>query len=280
MRIVGPRHAARTGLLWVGLLLSPGCGSSAADQTVVPAASWGSALAAVECAQIFGCCDAAERGHWGYSDEAQCRQIRGPKEQMNLDQVLATGWVTYDGKAARSCLDESLAAGCASIEANATIGIRGRSCPDVTRGTGKLGATCEDLDFICESANCLPGSGTCGPPRGCPNACDAGQFCDETTSACAPVKSDGAACRANDECTSPSVCRTGVCGAPLADGAPCSVATDCASAGCVHCSSTSAACGPLLPDGSPCTLATDCANGGCTGAVGSTVCAPRFCDGM
>lgn len=280
MRIVEPRRAASAGLCWLGLLLSAGCGSGAADPTVVPSQSWGSAVAAVECAQIFGCCDATERGRWGYSDEAQCRQMLGPKEQMNLDEVIATGWVTYNGKAARSCLDESLAAGCTSIQFNATVGIRGPSCPNVTHGTGKLGAPCEDLDFICESSNCLPGPGTCGPPRGCPTACDPGQFCDGATSACAPVKPDGAACLANDACQSPSVCRTGVCGPPLPDGAPCSLATDCAGGSCVHSSSTSAACGPPLPDGSPCTVTTDCANGGCTGAVGSAVCGPRFCDGM
>ncbi len=280
MRIVEPRRAASTRLCWLGLLLSPGCGSSAVDPTVVPAASFGSALAAVECAQIFGCCDATERGHWGYSDEAQCRQVRGTKEQMDLDQLLAIGWVTYNGKAARSCLDESLAAGCANIQANASVGIRGTSCPDVTHGTGKLGAPCEDLDLICESSNCLPLSGTCGPPRGCPGACDAGQFCDGLTDTCAPLKADGATCGGNSQCESPSVCRTGVCGPPLPDGALCSVAADCASASCVHSSSTSAACGPPLPDGSPCTVTTDCASGGCTGTAGSAVCGPRFCDGM
>src|SRR5436309_8366254 len=118
MRIAAPRRAANAGLCWLGLLLSQGCGSSAADPTVVPAASWGSAVAAVECTQIFGCCDATERGQWGYSDEGQCRQMLGPKEQMNLDQLLALRWVTYDGKAARSCLDESVAAGCTGIQFN------------------------------------------------------------------------------------------------------------------------------------------------------------------
>jgi hypothetical protein len=220
--------------------------------------------------------------HWPYADEAQCRQMIAAKEQMNLGQIVSMGLVTYDGKAARSCLDEATAAGCTQIQANATVGVRGPSCGKVAPGAGKQGSPCEDLDFICESSNCDPGSGTCAPPRPCWQVtCDPGHYCDATLPGCAPVKSDGAPCGSNTQCTSPSVCIAGVCGAPLQDGAACSSDTDCAIGSCVHTAPATAACGPRLPDGSPCDLTSDCASGGCASTTtSSAVCGRRFCSGV
>ena len=260
-----------------------GCGSSLpADPTVIPLGSWGREVAAVECAQIFGCCDATERMKWGYADETQCRQMIAAKQQMDLSQIVSMGLVTYDGKAARSCLDEATAAGCTQIQANAIVGVIGPSCPKVTHGAGKQGSPCEDLDFICESSNCDPGSGTCAPPRPCWQVtCDPGLYCDASLPGCTPVKTDGTPCGGNAECTSPSVCIAGVCGAPLQDGAACSSDSDCAIGSCVHTGPTATACGPRLPDGSPCVLTTDCASGGCAStATGGAVCGRRFCSGV
>jgi len=259
-----------------------GCGSNLpADPSLIPRASWGVELAAVECRQIFGCCDTTERMHFGYTDEAQCRSMLAPEMQKALDQVVDLGWVAYDGKAARRCLDESTATACLNIHANASVGIAGPSCPSVTRGLGQLGAVCEDLDFVCASSNCLASSGKCGPPRGCALPCADGQYCDPATSVCAPAKADGAACADNSECAPALVCRARACGAPLPDGSACSSSSDCANGSCVHTGLATASCGPLLPDGAPCQLTSDCANDGCTmNAAGQSVCGPRFCDGV
>ena len=208
----------------------------------------------MECRQIFGCCDATERMHFGYTDEAQCRSMVAAETQKALDQVVDARWVAYDGKAARRCLDDSTAAACLNIHANASVGIAGPSCPSVTRGLGQPGATCEDLDFICASSNCLPSSGTCGPPRGCAAPCTDGQYCEPATSACAPVKADGAACAEQLGMRALLVCRARVCGAPLPDGSACSSSSDCANGSCVHTGPATASCAPLLPDGAPCQL--------------------------
>ena len=65
MRAWGPA----SGLTWL-LAVGVGCGSGAPDPTIVPLSSWGAEAAAVQCAKIFGCCDAAERMYFGYASEA------------------------------------------------------------------------------------------------------------------------------------------------------------------------------------------------------------------
>ncbi len=261
------------------LCLWAACGTSAApDPSVIPRENWGTALAAVECGQIFGCCDSTERMHFGYLDEAQCRNMLAAKTQKDFDQIIALGWVVYDGEAARHCLDESVAATCSHIAANASVGVQGPSCPHVTRGALPLGAACEDLDFICESSNCV---GTCGPPRGCPASCVAGQYCDGTAGGCVPVKAEAAVCAGNVECDASLVCRLGVCGGPLPDGATCSSNSDCVNGACIRSGPTTAACGAPLPDGALCAMSTECASGDCVSTgTGSSACGPRFCDGV
>jgi Dickkopf N-terminal cysteine-rich region len=271
------------GIFWL-LCLEAACGTSAGpapDPGVIPRQNWGTALAAVECGQIFGCCDSAERMHFGYVDEGQCRKMLAAKTQKDLDQIIADGLVVYDGEAARRCLDESVVAACSHIAANASVGIRGPSCPHVTRGALPLGAACEDLDFICESSNCLPGPGTCGPPRACPASCVVGQYCDATAGGCVPVKAEAAVCASNVECDASLVCRLGVCGGPLPDGATCSSNSDCVNGACIRGGPTTAACGAPLPDGAPCGVSTECASDNCASTgTGSSACGTRFCDGV
>lgn len=219
------------------------CGA-ASDPTMLPSSRWGAEWAAAECARIFSCCDAGERMRWPYVDEAQCRQQAAAEAQKSLDGVLSIGWVSYDAKAARRCVDDIATRSCTELTA---VGknLLGPSCIGVTRGTGPIGRACEDLDVICESSNCLAGSGTCGPTRGCNAICAAGEFCDPTLQACAPFKASGAACAGSGECAFPLTCQSsGVCATPRQGGEACGSTSDCASGSC-----TTGVCDAMLCDG-------------------------------
>lgn len=253
----------------------------AADPTIVPLASWASELAAVQCANVFGCCDSAELQAWGYADEADCRR-KVTDQQSALAQIVRQGLMVYDDKAARRCLDEVKGLSCAVVFGHPEASAVPPSCLVVTRGAGQLGAVCEDLDLACESANCLPSSGTCGPPRACPAACDAGQYCAEAAGGCTAAKPDGAACSLSLECVSPSVCYAGSCSPQQPDGTVCLADDNCLSGSCVRALDGSSACGGTLPDGSACYSDSACTSGTCIrrGASGGATCGPLFCDGV
>lgn len=223
---------ALVGRVWLAVL-ALGCGGgAAADPTRLPAARWGAEFAAAECARIFGCCDATERMRWGYADEAQCPEGGAADVQKYLDSVLSVGWVTFDEKAARRCVDGITTVACSDL---LPIGktLFAASCVGITRGTGKIGAICEDLDVICESSNCLSGSGTCGPTRGCTVTCAASEFCDTAAQACAALKTEATPCSGTNECVFPLTCQsTGVCAPGRQGGAACVSAADCASSSC------------------------------------------------
>jgi hypothetical protein len=208
-----------------------GCGSSApADPTVLPIGNWANEVAAVECGHLFGCCPAAVLMTRPWTDEAQCRQMVAAEVQTAVRDTIGQGIVTYDGKAARRCIDETAAVDCMHLPAWGIDSVLGPSCNHVFPGTFPLGAACEDLDVVCQSGNC---TGTCAPPRPCFDvSCDAGQYCDSALNVCAPMNADGAACAANIECTSPSVCVAGACGAPLPEGTPCASDNECTSGVC------------------------------------------------
>jgi len=235
--------------LSLGLFAVVGCGSNTpADPTVIPLGDWGREAAAVECAQIFGCCDATERVAIRYADEAQCREMIADLVQSGVTDAVRMGLVLYDGKAARRCIDETTAFDCLHLP-DVPLYLLGPSCRKVTPGASPAGSPCEDLDGICQSAVC---NGTCAAPGPCWNVtCDIGQYCEPALPGCAPVKADGAACADNFECTPPSVCMraTGVCGPPLSDGAACEVRGDCASSNCSGGTGSTQICQPRLCDG-------------------------------
>jgi hypothetical protein len=238
------RGRGSASLPWLLMLLTMACGG-AADPTVLPAARYGVEFATAECARIFSCCDANELSRWTFTDEAGCRQQAAMDAQASLDELLSAHFVTYDGKAARRCVDGIATVACADL---LVVGrsLFGPSCSGVTRGAGKIGAPCEDLDVICESSNCEPLSGTCGPTRGCSVVCGAAEYCDMTAQTCAPRKPDGAACAGDAaECVFPLSCQSsGVCASLRPGGAACQSTSDCASNSC-----TAGACDAKLCDG-------------------------------
>ncbi len=269
-----------TGLTFLLWLSAGGCGSNLApDPTIVPLGSWASELAAVQCADIFGCCDGAEQQYWGYADEADCRR-KVAEQQSGLAQTVRQGLIVYDGKAARRCLDEIDALSCAVTFGHGDPRIA-PSCAVVTRGAGQLGAPCEDLDLACESANCLPSSGTCGPPRACPATCGAGQYCDEAAGGCTAATPEGGPCWSSLQC-SPSVCYAGSCSPRQPDGTVCLADDDCLSGSCVRALDGYGACGAPQPDGTACYSDSACTSGTCArrSASGGATCGPLFCDGV
>ncbi len=183
------------------------------------------------------------------------------QEQSALSQTVAQGLIVYDAKAARRCVQETMAAPCTALF-SASGGQATPSCNAVVHGALPLGAACEDLDAICESGYC---TGTCSTRPGCPATCDAEQFCDTSTSACSPTHADGATCLNNDWCTAPSVCVITVCGPPIADGAACRDDTECASGACIVVTAQSTICGARLADGATCFRDQDCVSGACLG---------------
>ena len=257
MGTTAPVTAGLSGLL----ALAVGCGSGAPDPTVLPLGFWGAEHAAAACAKMFSCCDTGEQTTLRFADEAECRNMLGEAEQSAVSQTVAQGFIVYDSKAARRCVNETMAASCSAFFNDPDSGAP--SCNSVVRGALPLGAACEDLDVICESGYC---TGTCSPRPGCSAPCDAGQFCDLTTSACSPTKADGSSCHWNYECTAPSVCRMGVCGPPLADGTPnCQEDVDCASGRCTLATPDTTGCAAKLPDDNTCSRDEDCSSGACLG---------------
>ena len=239
------RGPVRVSGLSLILLAASACssGPGASDLTLLPAANWGTEYAAAICAKIFACCDAGELSTWNYADEAQCRQMAGMDIQANLTGLVSIGWVSYDAKAARRCVDEIKATACADL---LVVGknVLAPSCFLISRGTGEIGATCEDLDVVCRSSNCDISVGTCGPTRGCSTVCGINQYCDTTAQVCATWKAQGAACASGVECAPPLACLAGVCAPPQSGGAACTVADDCLSGAC-----EGAQCTPKVCDG-------------------------------
>ena len=156
------------------------------DPTVVPLGSWAE-VAAVRCAQIFGFRNATEQMHWGYADETQWQMIAAT-QQMNLNRIVSNGLVAgyRQGRAQLPRRSDRRRLHARKSRQTQPSGF-GHGVPQSEARSGKQGAPCEDLDFICESSNCAPSSGTCAPPRPCWQVtCDPRLYCDVTLPGCTP----------------------------------------------------------------------------------------------
>jgi hypothetical protein len=195
------------------------CGSGADDPTILSAQHWGAEFAAAECARIFACCEATENQvRANYADEAECRRIFATDQQTALDSALRYRELTYDGKAARRCVDELASLSCADLLPFGFV-LYAPSCYAVKRAPSNIGAPCS-------------------------TGCGLDEYCDATTQTCAPLKGAGAPCAGTAECAVPLICAAGICGPPLPGGAACATHRDCASSAC-----TTAVCYPKQCDG-------------------------------
>ena len=255
-----------------------------------------------------GCTSATPaRLNAGRCSAPSCRSNLGPARRASAGSNTTPG--RHGVAWTRSAANNS----CADVFSHGQPRFIAPSCADVSPGAGKLGATCEDLDVICESSNCLPSTGTCGPPRGCPADCDVGQYCDEIADGCTPLKTDGTACREQPRVrvaarpsagrwfagrlstTAPPADQTRTASAasassprrtpPAADhcsgnGEVCVRDEDCASGACVG-TAPALTCGAPLPDGARCAADSACVSGTLSDASAARRAHlwPPFCDG-
>lgn len=256
-----------------------GCSGSTESGDGVGEGNYGQQLASAICARIFSCCNAAEATQLGYTSEAQCASTLGSQEQTSLGQVLSTGMVRFDASAALTCIDDIAATSCAALFSDLGRLTTPVSCGAVIPGTGPTGAPCGNLDFVCESRDCE--SDYCAAPSCRTVTCPVGQYCDDTSLACAPGQPAGTACTYNAECDPSIVCRAGTCGAPLPDGSTCTEDTDCTSGACLPISgqTSGSVCNAPQPDGSPCTSSAECQSGRCNYASTGTTCGSPSCTG-
>jgi hypothetical protein len=216
--------------LWVYALLA-GCGGGGS----VTIDNLGTELASVSCSKMFECCSSAEIMNQfanitvdgqPITTEAQCESFAGglfaglltPEYKASI----AAGRITYDGDAARSCLDAMANLGCSSyamVNSKTSVVC---DTPFIIPQVGDGGACAEHYE--CTSGYCDGATdstdGTCKPMPAAGEACTFtcahglyGGF-DQTTGAevCQPVKANGEACTGDDQCDSDH-CESSTCAA-------------------------------------------------------------------
>jgi hypothetical protein len=184
-----------------------------------------------------------------------------PIKREQLQRAVASGRAKYDGRKARTCLDQSPfrnPSNCWGPSASVDLKVRLRAifrgapgppdCTQIFTGTVADGEAC-DLDAECANQKCIrdtckcaqtiPPGGPCRPHDFCPTGgftfcgvCPAGTRCTRggaTLPTCqppGPLKSAGAACFYDDDCQDALFCVAGQCSTPLALGASCDAAGD------------------------------------------------------
>lgn len=208
-----------------------------------------------------------------------------------------TGLVKYDAEAAAACMRGLRTRACddfkepvACLDVFFGTALEGEACGSCARGlTCTQGATCG----VCakrpppvplpaappcvgtiSSVTCAPNSacvnGVCVSPGPvgapcAPGPCEAGTFCDATTSKCARIPEVGEACVFPQLCRSGLTCLEGICVLVGEPGAPCVVASQCRTEVCLEgvCLARSAAGEPC--DGTRfCRDELECVAGLCT----------------
>jgi len=193
--------------LLVGLaLFAVGCGSISIDDYYKEAVK-------IECDFAVKCCGSMLYGTTYPSSQA-C--VTANESNTALDDAKAqikAGTLRYDGSAASSCIDatRSLFSSCSNTETPTGAKSLGSACQNVLVGTGKPGSICDTGDDTCQPGTyCEPtsgNSGTCTSYLKAGADCSDGpcdpdhDYCDDTTMKCTALKSKGAACTSDDECS-------------------------------------------------------------------------------
>lgn len=169
--------------------------------------------------------------------------------------------------------------------------VDGAYCPPDTgvcsplRGSGELCAGSDECGYGLACAGpsgmrmcqLLPGPGeACRFDLPCR---DEGVNCDTTTSTCAQVGVQGAACTSSVQCSPYYRCdfTAGTCAKGPSLGEPCASGSRCFEAG-TYCESATLTCAPVKADGMPCDSDLECESELCDFATATPVCAsPQLC---
>lgn len=195
--------------LLIGLaLLGVGCGSISIDD-------YYSSSVKNQCEFVVKCCGSMQNGATYASVDDCVAKTTDATALASVKAQITAGTLKFDGSAASSCVDStrSLLSSCsntvtASKEENAAD-----ECAKVLVGAKKIGASCDPTasDNGCNGteAYCASTGGTsgaCAPlaraGTDCTTAiCASDLYCDATTMKCTDLKSKGATCDSDDECS-------------------------------------------------------------------------------
>jgi hypothetical protein len=238
-------YAVAMGLF--GALVGTGCDNGldpdAGDENSIALNSFVGEVTKAQCAHVFECCDAAERTKLfqqvsaSPKDEAECTSLLvGIMTLAFMPETdgAKAGRQTYDGKKAKTCVDNLKALSCGSSDVDGAME-KDPACKAVFKGTVAAGGKCEAAGDCSDQSSACP-SDTCVTLKANGAACKDGNdcvsgYCDAAKSVCAELLAEGKACEFDSDCAS-SVCEMDVCVAKKAVGETCGFETDCQSGEC------------------------------------------------
>lgn len=207
--------------------LSSLCASSACgggDGGAVEPDEIGEAIASIECARLFDCCDADElMSELGFGDidtPEECEQLLAGLSsgflEPKIEAAIASGRLIYHADRMGDCVDAMAALSCAEAAAAQTEDFATfTGCEDPFEGQVADGGACAD-DVECQSGFCRGDStdfegnvteGVCDAWPGDGDMCDFGDcadgyYCDfgPNGEMCVAALSAGSECDSDDEC--------------------------------------------------------------------------------
>jgi hypothetical protein len=222
-------------------------------------------LPAAQCAHAVRC------GSIGRSEEASCRSRLASANNADSPtgysyrEALSAGRLSFDGVAARKCLDYYRALRCGEDGENSDDH---QACGRIYRPRVADGGTCragiECNSYTCDTSGPVGCPGVCVPGSLCNRlTCDEDSFCDAQTRACVPRRPRGAACSPSFDHTSCQpglVCIGGVCEVPQQSGGTCGGLTGLCAVG-FYCDTDTVTCKPRLGAESLCGSSGECQDG-------------------
>lgn len=220
--------------LVLGVLLV-GCGGGGSGGGPIPIDNLASEISQASCSKIFECCNSAEvmqqfmnitYNGQPVTTEMQCEGLtNGLFAQYLIPEYkasIAAGRITYDGSAARGCIDAFVNLGCGPY--SQLSGAMSVSCdtPFIRPAVGDGGACSQSYECtgdFCDGAT-SSADGTCKPKptagQSCTGTCAPGLYCSGT---CQPLLANGASCTGSEQCASGN-CAGSTCAdrAPRCDG--------------------------------------------------------------